>query len=376
MTLSHSDIIQEKVASPTSLESVSLYEDTQNKESCRLAFLVHSLELCNHFGSVWDLLPAGSFDVLLHGLDETVAREALSPWRCGIRSTGDVLGSGDQYSFLVSNHPVDVSDSPLIKRLAKYNVRFMYAAGKSGWNLSSWNALYDVIMCFGPYHALAFSSSTGATVLQMGYPRFDRYFNESADRAKLLARYGCDAFRKTVVWLPTWMELSSVGWFDEEISALTSSYNVVVKLHPLMSEQESERVDNLRKFHFNCLITDASDNLPLYQLADYMLFDYGGPPMAAIYADKNLMLLDVPGAETDSLTGSESPDVQIRQVFGSVSHDGFCIAQQLADAAVWNIQAASRRELRRIYFAPYYGFSANVAAAALMRLETLIEIDH
>lgn len=246
----------------------------------RLAFLLHSLELCNHFGPVWDVLPNDSFDVLLHGPDEIEAQQALKGWKCGIRTTREVLDSAIPYSFLVSNHPVDISETPLIKRLAHYNVRFMYAAGKSGWNLSSWNDLYDVILSFGPYHARAFEAVSDAIVVNMGYPRFDRYFNKCFHRSDLLSRYGCDPSRKTVVWLPTWKTLSSVGWFDEEISELTSTYNVVVKLHPLLSEQEPQRVNSLRKYHFNCLITDTSDNLSLYQLADYMLFDYGGPPLA------------------------------------------------------------------------------------------------
>lgn len=343
------------------------------KGANRLAFLLHTLELCNHFGPVWDILPKGSFDVLYIGLQETQTRQALKRWQCGIRDVTEVLASGTRYSFLVSNHPVVFTETPLIKRLADWNVRFMYAAGKSGWNLSGWNRLYDVILSFGPYHSNAFSSISDATIVQMGYPRFDRYFNEHPDRVNLLSRYACDPSRKTVVWLPTWKELSSVSWFDEQVSELTSEYNVVVKLHPLMSEQESGRVHRLQKCHFNYLITDASDNFPLYQLADYMLFDYGGPPMAAIYTDKNLLLLDVPGAEFDELTGENSTDIQIRKVFGSVALADKCIKSRLADADIWEAQAGLRRQLRKVFFAPYYGFSASVAANALMRLEAMVE---
>jgi len=346
--------------------------DSRNSAPNRLAFLLHSFELCNHFGPVWDSLPKNSFDVLLHGADEVESRGALSRWGCTVRTTAEVLGSGYRYKYLVSNHPVDISEPPLIQRLADHNVRFMYAAGKSGWNLSGWNALYDVILSFGPFHAQKFGEVSDAIVVQMGYPRFDRYFNERPNRLDLLSRYKCNPMLKTVVWLPTWKDLSSVGWFDKEVSELTSKYNVVVKLHPLMAEHEPDRVARIRQYHFNSLITDASDNLPLYQLADYMLFDYGGPPMAAIYADKNILLLDVPGAESDPLTGSDSPDVLIRKTFGSVSHVECRIASKLADANLWNEQALMRKKLSKTYFAPYYGFSANVAANTLMRLEALL----
>jgi hypothetical protein len=338
----------------------------------RLAFLIHSTELINHFSPVWDLLPAGSFDVVLHGVDDAAGRSALAAWACGVVRSEEVLRDGRRYRFLVSNHPVELGTPPLIQRLAERNVRYMYAAGKSGWNLSQWNSLYDLILCFGPFHANAFMSISEAEIIQMGYPRFDRYFNEQADMPALRARFGCDASRETVVWLPTWKTLSSVGLFDAEISALTDRYNVVVKVHPLMAEQEPERVEALRQYPFHCLITDASDNVPLYQLADYMLFDYGGPPLAAVYADKKLLLLDVPGADSDPLTGPESPDIFIRAHLGSITAGQGAIAPALEDAAYWTAQLSVCKILRRGYFAPHFGFSANVAADALMYLETII----
>jgi len=336
-----------------------------------LAFLLQSLELVNHYAAVWDLLPRGSFDVLLHGVDEAAGRQALAAWRCRVFATEDVLADGRKYACLVSNHPVEGGEPPLIKRLAERNARFMYAAGKSGWNLSEWNRLYDLILCFGPHHAAAFSALTDGLVIQMGYPRFDRYFNERVDRHALCGRFGCDPAKETVVWLPTWKELSSVGHFDDEISALSDRYNVVVKLHPLMSEAEPARVESLRRHHFSCLLTDSTDNLPLYQLADYMLFDFGGPPLAAIYCDKKMLLLDVPGALADPLLGADSPDVAIRAQLGSLEPGRGAIARCLVSPAHWEAQVSMRKALRRTYFAPHFGFSAAVAANALLHFDTL-----
>ncbi len=335
----------------------------------RVGFLVHSLELINHFGCVWDLLPEGGFDVVLHG--DAVATEvaAFARWKCKVVTSTEVIQSNTKYRYLISNHPISLGDLPLIKQLAIVNVRFMYSAGKSGWNLSEWNNLYEVIMCFGPHHAAFFADSTDALVLQMGYPRFDRYFTMKPDLAGLQARYGCDPKKQTVVWLPTWKTLSSVGHFDEEISSLIERYNVVVKLHPLMPESEPERVEALRRHNFTHVIADASDNLPLYQLADYMLFDYGGPPLAGIYADKELILLNVPGADIDELTGDDSPDISIRKHLVNVDSEEGRIANLLADSVLWKEQRAVRRMLRNQYFAPYFGFSSIIAANALLNLE-------
>lgn len=339
----------------------------------RLGFLLHSLELVNHYGSVWDLMEPGSFEVVLHGPTPEASAAMLAPWGCTVRTSAKLLASGEVYDWLVSNHPVEVGERPLIRQLAQRQVRFMYAAGKSGWNLASWNALYDVILCFGPHHQALLAEASRATVVQMGYPRFDRYFNEQPEGAALQARYGCDPSRPTVVWLPTWKSLSSVGHFDDEIGALAGHYNVVAKLHPLMVEQEPERVAALRRQPLTRLITDTEDNLPLYQLADFMLFDYGGPPLAAVYADKPLLLLDVPGAQDEELLGADSPDLVIRQHLPSVTPADRAIAARLCDPATWASQREARRALRARYFAPYYGFSADVAASALSRLPQLLE---
>ena len=335
----------------------------------RLGFLLHSLELLNHFGSVLDLLPPGSFDLLAYGEEVSLdGLNAASRWGCAVRSAQDVIGAGDRYVWLVSNHPIVLGDQPLITQLADNNARFMYAAGKSGWNLRSWNELYQLILCFGPYHAEAFASVSQARIVQMGYPRFDRYFNETPHREALCKRFRCDPDKKTVVWLPTWKALSSVGLFNKEVSSLGSDYNVVVKVHPLMATQELDRVLALARYRFTAMITDASDNLPLYQLADYMLFDYGGPPMAATYVDKNMLLLNVPNAEQDEFTGADSPDILLRNHLISVNRGEDRIAGLLKDESVWAAQAEPRRMLREKYFAPNYGNASQIAATTLQSL--------
>ncbi len=164
---------------------------------------------------------------------------------------------------------------------------------------------------------------------------------------------------------PLTMTDTEYAWMSAPRPAFRSSQRRVT------AEHEPDRVAKIRQYHLNSLITDASDNLLLYQLADYIFFDYSDTPMGAIYTDKNLFLLDVPGAESDPLTGSDSPDVLIRKTFGSVFHFECRIASKLADADMWNEQALMRKKLSKTYFAPYYGFATNAAANTLMRLEAL-----
>lgn len=339
----------------------------------KLAFILHALDLANHYSPVWDVLPAGSFDIILHSIPDTEDISHLKKWGADIVSSSYLLNENIKYRHMVSNHVIDQSHDPLIKRLAYNNIRFMYAAGKAKWNFADWNKLYDLILCYGPYHAAKFAEITDAKVMQMGYPRFDRFFNDKTDRQKLCADYNCDIDKETIVWLPTWKDLSSVGLYDAEISALTDQYNVVVKLHPLMPESEPERVTGLKKHNFNHIITDNSDNMPLYQLADYMLFDYGGPPMAAVYTNKKMILLNVPDAAADELTGEASPDIELRQHIVNINPGEDKLAHILTDANLWGEQASARQNLRDKYFAPYYGTSSAKAAEILQNLDTLLD---
>lgn len=336
-------------------------------------FLLHSLELVNHFGPVWDLLPASSFDIIATDIPVTEALHKTARWNCSVISADDAIKSKSRYPYLISNHPGSGKHQPPITQtLGEKNIRFMYAAGKSGWNLSPWNRIYDAILCFGPFHAAAFSEICDAAVIQMGYPRFDRYFNESPDPAALRKKYNCDPSKRTVVWLPTWHTLSSIGHFNEEIGALTKDYNVIVKVHPLMPAAEPHRIEALARQPLTALITDSQDNLPLYQLADHMLFDYGGPPMAALYTDKNFLLLNVPGANKDAYTGEDSPDIYLRRHFKSINAGTADLAKSLEDDTLWNEQKAIRARLRPKYFAPYFGFSSVVATQTLLHMDHII----
>jgi SAM-dependent methyltransferase len=340
----------------------------------RIAFLIHAEELLNHFRSVCQLLRPGSFVFLIHANGHESAQIAEAIGREGWHSmtTADVLRDGRRFRALVSNHPVSFDEPPLIKRLADINIRFMYAAGKSGWNLREWNQLYDVILCYGPYHAERFLASTNAVVFEMGYPRFDSFFDGSFDRPRLAESLRCDPRRQTVVWLPTWHDLSTVGLYDEAIARLGSRFNILVKVHPLMAASEPGKVDALERLGFNCVIRNAMDNVALYSLADYVLCDYGGPAFGAIYTDRNLLLLNIADAPSNELLGDDSTEMLIRRSIVNVDRTRVDqIDHLLADEQIWAAQRAERARLRRMFFAPYFGYSSRMAATILEHIERI-----
>jgi protein O-GlcNAc transferase len=340
----------------------------------RHGFLLHIPEIVNHMRPIWQRLPAGSFEVINAGEGEDALQIAALAAAESVPCVPveQRLQSGLRSPVLISNHPIDPSGVPLIKRLGRINVRLMYALGKAGWNQSAWNALYDAVLCFGPYHVEALAGFP-AVKLQVGQPRFDAFDALLPERERWLARHGCDPSRRTVVWLPTWKDLSSVGVFDDAVAALCERHNVVVKLHPLMSAQEPDKVAALRALGLNTVIADCSDNLPLYVIADWVLCDYGGPAFGALLTDRNLLLLDRPDAQADPLVGADSPDLRLRESVCHVDADArWQIAGLLEDDALWAQQREVRRLLRQTYFAPYRGCAAELSAACLRNIETIV----
>ena len=122
----------------------------------------------------------------------------------------------------------------------------------------------------------------------------------------------------------------------------------------------------LRKLGLNAVIDTPCDNLPLYQLADFMLFDYGGPPFGGIYTGKRFVLLNVPGAESDPLTGGGSPDLLLRNDFASVESGSGGIEILLNDEHHWKAHQAMSDKWRTRHFAPYFGTSSQIAAEKIL----------
>ncbi|UFS72434.1 CDP-glycerol glycerophosphotransferase family protein [Geomonas sp. RF6] len=332
----------------------------------KIAFIIHTKEMYHHYANVFRMLNPNELDVVLfdHLLGDAEFMGKLS----GINTVplSSVHGAY-KYRYLVSNHYMDMNGgTSLIKRIGECNIRFMYGLGDAKWNYADWNALYDYILCFGPYQAERLDF-TGGVKLQMGYPRYDAYFQEKPEREPLQRKFGCNPGKKTIVWLPTRGKLSSVPIYLSAMSALTDRFNIVLKPHPLDLEEGSGIAASLRGAGLTHLIDYMVDNTELYQAADYILADYGGIIFSALYLDKNLLLLNVPGAESDpNIGGSNSEDIVIRGFLRSVDPgERDRIGEILSDEREWQMQKIKRGSLRKIFFASYDGCSAAVAASTL-----------
>ncbi len=145
----------------------------------RIAFVLHAAELLNHYEPVWAHLDPATFEIVVAGelsadADRITAFAVAHGY--GAAWIGDVLQAGRTYAVVVSNHIGAGGDlgggrGQALRRLGRRHVRMMYALGKDAWNYAPWNDQYDLILCWGPYHAERLASFKRPRVVQVGPQR-------------------------------------------------------------------------------------------------------------------------------------------------------------------------------------------------------------
>lgn len=356
----------------------------------KMAFLVYHADVLHHYEPVLRQFRPEEVDLVLHakhGCEEQLfERVAQLPYHWVLSK--DLLASLTSYRYLVSTNYLDdhelilslengqqsIHRHMLISLLGHYNIRFMYCLGIDGWNLEAWNHIYDAFLCFGEFQARQLSRFPGKKFL-MGYPRYDAFFNQSFDRAPWLRRLGCDPDKPIVVWLSTLKMGSGVlDLFALAVSQLSCNYNVLVKPHPLSWPMEPNYLSALNGLNF-CAVLQDIDNLILFQLADFVITDYGGTAYSALYTDCNLLLLDHPeftGQATEDPLASETDAWLRRHIIHIEPKEADRLPDLLADQAYWQAQKQKRAELRSFFFASYYGNSAQIAADLLKQMPQLL----
>lgn len=165
-----------------------------------------------------------------------------------------------------------------------------YGYAKEPHNYGPWRAFADLCLTYGPYASerIHYFSPTEA----VGNPRYDDWYDETFHQIAK-AKHGdkLDPKRKTVLYLPTWGELSSVDQYVESVYALADNYNVLMKMH-----HNTELLENSRKDKMNmgaiCHFGANDDLLELLSLSDIVISDYSGAIFDAMFCRKPIALLE------------------------------------------------------------------------------------
>jgi len=109
----------------------------------------------------------------------------------------------------------------------------------------------------------------------VGYPKIDSFFNGNLDIDKvkpdLHTSLNLDKNKKTILFTATWNKngYSAIdGWFDQ-LHRITSSYNVLVTTHHLISKDKIERIKETN----DVIYLVDKDIMKYYTVADVMIGD-------------------------------------------------------------------------------------------------------
>jgi ubiquinone/menaquinone biosynthesis C-methylase UbiE len=187
-----------------------------------------------------------------------------------------------------------------------YIVRYQYGIGKAAYNFDIWSMSFDYILCQSSYDFKALRNYTQAKLL--GNPKF----------LKSAQKKPSDEF--TILYMPTYGELSSLDERFEYICDLAQKYHVRIKLHHMTLYYEPERVEMIKKIFKNEDILTHQDFLSdLFETTDLVISDTSGAIFDSIQYGVPLVLLKKKGqvfqGEQKSLEDQLVLDKKIPTVF-------------------------------------------------------------
>jgi len=237
----------------------------------------------------------------------------------------------------------------------KIFVRMVYGLSKATWNYGWWNMLFDEFLVYGSYDAKILSFY-GPTV-KIGNPKFDDWFNGNVEP------YPVEPNKKTILYLPTYDELSTLSWVLPVLSKMAENFNVILKTHHGTNASELKKV-----FSRVEILGGDVDILPLLASADVVVSDYSGAIFDAILAEKPLVLADIPGAETFQSTAPSSLEHVVRN-YALHTSDQALLRDYIVQALEEDPYLEKRKEVAQEWFAVRDGTSGQRAAQAIVNAQ-------
>lgn len=259
--------------------------------------------------------------------------------------------------------------TPALNGLGRVQIRAMYGLAKVSWNHAWWNTFYHHILCYSHYSQQALNINGNATIV--GNPRFDKWHRQQVDLASL-ATLRLDTKKPTLLYAPTFGDLSSIPAWAAPLSRLSREYNLIIKLHHGTQHrpEEATMLAEVRR-HFKTCVTRHDMLLPLLHQADYVLTDNSGFIFDAIHAGKRTILLDWEGMSmllenNRTFSHPSSPEQQLRGTL-PVVRDMAQLRHCLAADYDWRLIEEELSRVRHHYCDAFQdGFAGKRAAELIM----------
>lgn len=274
-----------------------------------------------------------------------------------------VLKHEQVYSCLVTPYYLSYAE-----KIAPIHVRTVYGLAKNEWNHAAWNGKYDYILCYSHYTAKALDLASRVKVV--GNPRFDAWHSKKYPQA-LPSHITLDPQKPTLLYAPTYGELSSLPHWAEKLGRLSGEYNIICKLHhgTLYRKEEQQSLKAARRFLKN-IVTDNTSTFALLEHADYVISDNSGFIFDAVNAEKRVILLrwdemDDLLTKNRSYSTIESPEQQIRKLLPD-ARDMADLRTFLSEDYPWHKNAAELDFIRTEYCDAFNDGNAGLRAAEII----------
>jgi hypothetical protein len=209
-------------------------------------------------------------------------------------------------------------------------VMVQYGYAKEPYNYGEWRADAHLILAYGPYAQSRFSER--APSISIGNPRWDDWndavFRQTA--VDTLSRY-MSPDRKTVLYAPTWGDLSSAPDWLGTVEALAEDYNVLVKAHH-NSARDAQIAETSK--HPNLHFLPDHDLFALMSVSDVVVSDVSGAIFDAVLCGRPVVLVAPENlrARLGKKLDAQSIEVANRAEFGTVVKTKPDLALAIADA--------------------------------------------
>ncbi|WP_297122539.1 CDP-glycerol glycerophosphotransferase family protein [uncultured Enterobacter sp.] len=274
-----------------------------------------------------------------------------------------VLKSAKVYDCLVSPYYLSY-----VEKIARKHVRTVYGLAKNEWNHAAWNAKYDLILCYSHYTEKSLNLADRVKVI--GNPRFDDWHKKRYPQA-LPSHISPHPSKPTLLYAPTYGELSSLPHWAEKLGRLSNEYTLICKLHhgTLYKKEERQSLKTAKRFLKN-IVKDNTSVFALLERADYVISDNSGFIFDAINADKKVILLRWEGMDellvgNKSFSNPESPEQQVRKLLPD-ARDMADLRYFLSEDYPWDKNAAAVEYIKTEYCDAFNDGNAGLRAAEII----------
>lgn len=332
----------------------------------KIAFIGWNLFQFNHVSVLLRAIPSSTF-IIEYRNDEQCFFDPNILAEFGDRviklPKNRIIEVDGRFDIMVCQTPFD----DIVKFKDTKIVMIQYGYAKEPHNYGTWRTLADLNLTYGDYAKSKIKPFSPA--VSIGNPNYDVWENTNY-KLTVYKKYSeiLDSKKKTILYAPTWGELSSIDAYEGAITRLTCKYNVLIKPHHNTSIFKQKGSGS--SFFENCIVfSEYSDILELLAVSDVLISDYSGAIFDALYVRKPIVLLNNSDALYSNKLDEHSLEYSRRSDIGTVVESVSGLEQGINKALLFqapytHVQDSLREQL--------FSQSYNTPSKFLLEIDNLL----